>query len=64
MSWFFFCSSIRDLGYFDLKDLNAIDKCGAYFISRLKLDTRIYQKNKEPEYFQKWSVFGTCYRGT
>lgn len=42
---------IRDLGYFDLKDLHTIDKCGAYFVSRLKLNTRIYQKNKEPEYF-------------
>lgn len=24
---------IRDLGYFDLKDLHTIDECGAYFIS-------------------------------
>ncbi|MGQ8826799.1 IS4 family transposase [Bacillus sp. NA_146.1] len=43
---------IRDLGYFDLKDLHTISECGAYFISRLKLNTRIYQRNKEPEYFQ------------
>lgn len=47
---------IRDLGYFDLKDLYAIDKCGAYFISRLKLNTRIYQKNKEPEYFHNGTI--------
>ncbi|KIV75850.1 Mobile element protein [Bacillus mycoides] len=47
---------IRDLGYFDLKDLHTIDECGAYFISRLKLNTRIYQKNSEPEYFQNGTL--------
>ncbi|PFR56331.1 IS4 family transposase [Bacillus thuringiensis] len=47
---------IRDSGYFDLKDLYTIDKCNAYFISRLKLNTRIYQKNKEPEYFQNGTI--------
>lgn len=47
---------IRDLGYFDLKDLHTIDKHGAYFISRLKLNTRIYQKNKEPEYFHNGTI--------
>ncbi|GMR63821.1 IS4 family transposase [Bacillus cereus] len=47
---------IRDLGYFDLRDLHAIDECGAYFISRLKLNTRIYQKNREPEYFQNGTI--------
>ncbi|WP_157753669.1 IS4 family transposase, partial [Bacillus pseudomycoides] len=47
---------IRDLGYFDLKDLHTIDKNDAYFISRLKLNTRIYRKNKEPEYFQNGTI--------
>ncbi|PGA50676.1 IS4 family transposase, partial [Bacillus pseudomycoides] len=47
---------IRDLGYFDLKDLHTISECGAYYISRLKLNTRIYQKNKEPEYFQNGTI--------
>ncbi|MDZ5608098.1 IS4 family transposase [Bacillus pseudomycoides] len=47
---------IRDLGYFDLKDLHTIEECNAYFISRLKLNTRIYQKNKEPEYFQNGTI--------
>jgi len=28
---------IRDLGYFDLKDLDKVDEKGAYYISRLKL---------------------------
>ncbi|MDH8001266.1 IS4 family transposase [Bacillus cereus] len=47
---------IRDLGYFDLNDLHTIDECGAYFISRLKLNTRIYQKNEDPEYFQNGTI--------
>ncbi|MED1597870.1 MULTISPECIES: IS4 family transposase [Bacillus] len=47
---------IRDLGYFDLNDLHTIDEHGAYFISRLKLNTRIYQKNKDPEYFQNGTI--------
>lgn len=47
---------ILDLGYFDLKDLHTISECGTYFISRLKLNTRIYQKNKEPEYFQNGTI--------
>lgn len=47
---------IRDLGYFDLNDLHTIDEYGAYFISRLKLNTRIYQKNKDPEYFQNGTI--------
>ncbi|MGG0454632.1 IS4 family transposase [Bacillus mycoides] len=47
---------IRDLGYFDLKDLHTIDERDAYFISRLKLHTCIYQKNKEPEYFQNGTI--------
>ncbi|HDR8156278.1 TPA: IS4 family transposase [Bacillus cereus] len=47
---------IRDLGYFDLKDLHVIEEHNAYFISRLKLNTRMYQKNKEPEYFQNGTI--------
>ena len=33
-----------------------IEENNAYFISRLKLNTRIYQKNKEPEYFQNGTL--------
>ncbi|MET7021456.1 IS4 family transposase [Bacillus mycoides] len=47
---------IRDLGYFDLKDLHTIEECNTYFISRLKLNTRIYQKNNELEYFQNGTI--------
>ncbi|WP_142387674.1 IS4 family transposase, partial [Bacillus thuringiensis] len=36
---------IRDLGYFHLKDLQHIQDQKAYYISRIKSNTRIYQKN-------------------
>ncbi|WP_222129866.1 transposase, partial [Bacillus pseudomycoides] len=36
---------IRDLGYFHLKDLQHIHDKKAYYISRIKSNTRIYQKN-------------------
>uniref|UniRef100_UPI00048B166C IS4 family transposase n=1 Tax=Ectobacillus panaciterrae TaxID=363872 RepID=UPI00048B166C len=47
---------IRDLGYFDLKDLENIDMRGAYYISRLKLNNRVYQRNPHPEYFKDGKV--------
>ncbi|MDQ0884600.1 hypothetical protein QFZ73_005739 [Peribacillus sp. V2I11] len=47
---------IRDLGYFDLKDLYQMGKKGAYYISRLKLNTRIYLRNSNPEYFKNGTV--------
>ncbi|MBJ7961472.1 IS4 family transposase [Bacillus cereus group sp. N28] len=43
---------IRDLGYFHLKDLQHIHDKKAYYISRIKSNTRIYQKNLNPGYFQ------------
>ncbi|MCU0097669.1 IS4 family transposase [Bacillus sp. OR9] len=43
---------IRDLGYFHLKDLQHIHDKEAYYISRIKSNTRIYQKNPNPDYFQ------------
>ncbi|EHL68189.1 hypothetical protein HMPREF1014_04739 [Bacillus sp. 7_6_55CFAA_CT2] len=43
---------IRDLGYFHLKDLQYIQDKEAYYISRIKSNTRIYQKNSNPNYFQ------------
>ncbi|MEH7280366.1 IS4 family transposase [Bacillus toyonensis] len=42
---------IRDLGYFHLKDLQYIQDKKAYYISRIKSNTRIYQKNSTPDYF-------------
>ncbi|PEZ37234.1 IS4 family transposase [Bacillus thuringiensis] len=43
---------IRDLGYFHLKDLKHIQDQKAYYTSRIKSNTRIYQKNPNPDYFQ------------
>lgn len=47
---------IRDLGYFDLEDLHQMGERGAYYISRLKLNTRIYIRNPNPEYFKNGLV--------
>ncbi|ASL62446.1 IS4 family transposase [Bacillus cereus] len=47
---------LRDLGYFDLGDLQTIHDRKAYYISRLKLNTRIYIKNPEPEYFNNGAL--------
>ncbi|MCP1191522.1 IS4 family transposase, partial [Priestia flexa] len=49
-----FC--LRDLGYFDLRDLQTIHELGAFYLSRLKLNTRIYVKNPEPEYFKNGTL--------
>lgn len=47
---------IRDLGYFCLEDLHTIHEQQAYYVSRLKLNTRVYQKNENPEYFRDGSI--------
>lgn len=47
---------IRDLGYFDLRDLNKIQEQQAYYVSRLKLNTKVYQKNEYPETFGNGTV--------
>lgn len=47
---------LRDLGYFDLGDLQVIHDKEAYYISRLKLNTRIYIKDPEPEYFNNGTL--------
>jgi hypothetical protein len=47
---------IRDLGYFSLEDLDQMDQRGVSYVSRLKLNNRIYQKNPEPTYFQDGSL--------
>lgn len=47
---------LRDLGYFDLSDLQAIHEKKAYYISRLKLNTRIYIKNPAPETFKNGTL--------
>lgn len=53
---------IRDLGYFDLNYSQNIHKKEAYYISRLKLNSRIYHKNDNPGYFRNGMVRkGTLY---
>lgn len=47
---------LRDLGYFDLVDLQTIQDKKVYYISRLKLNTRIYIKNPDPEYFNNGTL--------
>lgn len=47
---------LRDLGYFDLGDLQVIHEKKAYYISRLKLNTRIYLKNPAPETFKNGTL--------
>jgi len=47
---------LRDLGYFDLGDLQSIHDKKAYYILRLKLNTRIYIKNPEPEFFNNGTI--------
>lgn len=48
------------MGYFDLHDLQKIHEKEAYYISRLKLNSRIYHKNDNPGYFRN----GTVKKGT
>ncbi|EJR92887.1 transposase for insertion sequence element IS231F [Bacillus cereus VD200] len=47
---------ICDLGYFSLEDLDQMDQRGTYYISRLKLNTNVYVKNPNPEYFKNGSI--------
>ncbi|OUB06950.1 IS4 family transposase [Bacillus thuringiensis serovar yunnanensis] len=47
---------IRDLGYFHLKDLQHIQDKKAYYISRIKSNTRIYQENSNLDYFQDGKI--------
>ncbi|MFL1664688.1 IS4 family transposase [Bacillus cereus] len=47
---------IRDLGYYSLDDLDQMDQRGVYYISRLKLNNRVYIKNEFPEYFQNGTI--------
>ncbi|WHY27031.1 IS4 family transposase [Bacillus wiedmannii] len=47
---------IRDLGCFSLEDLDQMDQRGTYYISRLKLNTNVYMKNSNPEYFKNGAI--------
>ncbi|MEW4320148.1 transposase, partial [Bacillus thuringiensis] len=47
---------IRDLGYFSLIDLDAIQQKGAYYLSRLKMNTKLFQKNEHILTFKNGSI--------
>ena len=47
---------IGDLGYFSLEDFRAISEKEAYFLSRLKLNTRVYYKNPYPETIRNGTI--------
>ena len=47
---------IRDLGYFSLKDLDQMDQRDVFYVSRLKLNNRVYVKNVSPEFFRDGTV--------
>ncbi|MGX7632515.1 IS4 family transposase [Bacillus thuringiensis] len=47
---------IRDLGYYSLKDLDQMDQRGVFYVSRLKLNNRVYVKNESPEFFRDGTV--------
>ena len=46
---------LRDLGYFDLDEFEIINKKSAYYISRVKANTKVYILNKNIEYFKNGS---------
>ncbi|HGF7742735.1 TPA: IS4 family transposase, partial [Enterococcus faecium] len=43
---------IRDLGYFDLKEYQAIQDAQGFYITRVKTTTRLFLKNTHPESFK------------
>lgn len=47
---------IRDLGYFSLIDLDGIQQKGAYYLSRLKMNTKLFQKMKRPLFLKMEQV--------
>lgn len=38
---------LRDLGYYDIGDLENIAQCKAYYISRIRWNTQVYQKGED-----------------
>ena len=48
--------SLKDLGYFKTEDLKIIEKKGAYYISRLKVNSNLHKKGEVTEYGRKGEV--------
>ncbi|MGL5574821.1 MAG: transposase [Sarcina sp.] len=44
--------SLADLGYFKSEFLNKINEKDAYYISKIKCNTRVYIKNPSSEFYQ------------
>ncbi len=47
---------IRDLGYFCLKDFQQMEQQGAFYLSRLKINVRVYEKNEAIKHFKNGKV--------
>ncbi|MED0894425.1 IS4 family transposase [Aneurinibacillus migulanus] len=47
---------IRDLGYFSLGDFKEIEERGAFYVSGLKVNVRVYEKNENMERFKDGKV--------
>ena len=47
---------IKDLGYFKADHFKYIEKCGAYYLSKLKSTSAIYEKNDNPEIMSNGKV--------
>ncbi|WP_081003393.1 transposase [Aneurinibacillus migulanus] len=43
---------IRDLGYFSLGNFKEIEERDAFYVSRLKVNVRVYEKNENMERFK------------
>ncbi|WP_242967943.1 IS4 family transposase [Tepidibacter mesophilus] len=48
--------SLRDLGYFSLKDFKDLDDKGASYVSRLKPNVAVYVENKDVEYHKNGQI--------
>ncbi|MXQ52619.1 hypothetical protein [Shimazuella alba] len=44
------------MGYFSLDNLKLIDQQKAFYLSRLPLKNRIYQKNPAPEFLRNGAI--------
>lgn len=44
-----------------IRDLDQIDQRGVFYVSRLKLNNRVYVKNESPEFFRDGTVKNNLY---
>jgi hypothetical protein len=48
--------SLRDLGYFSLKDFKEIYEKGAYYVSMLKPNVAVYLENEDVQYYKNGQI--------